>query len=271
VKQMNCQNPFWQFRSLGRPAAIFCAAALLIGAFFVSNSMVATSAMGQSTFRQLKQQRRQERMKRQIERQGGNKLSPTAEEEDRAQPEAAPATESTAAGRLPGHRLDGISKAGIEEFFSREEKQLVIPGFGRRVAYLIILRQLDLSPEQKREIRALRQRIGPQLVELRQHYNRLDQELEDIIYGDNFDPKLVEELSTQAGQKQAEITKLQASIEAQFRQILTTDQFYVFRHLVGEMLLPQRRPQARPLQNQRRMGQPVTPQTRPNQQPPDDN
>ncbi len=228
--------------------------------------------MGQGTFRQLKQQRRQERIKRQIERPGGNKLSPTNEDENRAQPESAPAAESTAAGRLPGHRLDGISKAGMEEFFTREEKQLVIPGFGRRVAYLIILRQLDLSPEQKRDIRALRQRIGPQLVELKQHYNRLDQELEDLIYGDNFDPKLVEELSTQAGQKLAEITKLQARIEAQFRQILTPDQFYVFRHLVGEMLLPQRRPQARPLQNQRRMGQPVNPQTRPNQQiPPDDN
>jgi Spy/CpxP family protein refolding chaperone len=262
---MNCQNPFWQFRSLGRPAAIFCAAALLIGAFFASNSMIATFAMGQSTFRQLKQQRRQERIKRQIERQGGNKLSPAGEDENRAQPEAPSAAESTAVGPLPGHRLDGISKAGMEEFFTREEKQLVIPGFGRRAAYLIILRQLDLSTEQKRGIRALRQRIGPQLVELRQQYNRLDQELEDVIYGDHFDPKLVEELSTQAGQKQAEITKMQASIEAQFRQILTPDQFYVFRHLLGELLLPQRRPQARPLQNQRRMGQPINPQVRPNQ------
>jgi len=86
----------------------------------------------------------------------------------------------------------------------------------------------------------------------------LESELADAIYGENFDPNRVMELSTLVGEKQAEITKLQASIEADFRQILTPDQFFVFHFLVGEMLLPLRRVQPNQIrqQMQRRIGQP---------------
>ena len=120
---------------------------------------------------------------------------------------------------------------------------------------MIILRQLDLSEGQVNGIKAVRPRIGNQMQILRQQHNLLENQLEEAIYGETFDPKLVEELSVLAGGKQAEIIKMQAGIESEFRQILTPDQFYVFRFLVGEMLLPQRRPQNRPLQ-QRRIGQP---------------
>ncbi|MBO0798803.1 MAG: periplasmic heavy metal sensor [Blastocatellia bacterium] len=145
----------------------------------------------------------------------------------------------------------GISESGPREFnrrfFSKEERRMIIPGFGRPVIYLVILRQLNLTEPQKERIKAISQRVGMQLKALRQQHALLEYQLEEAIYGEDFDPKRVEELSAQAGQKQADITKMLANIEAEFRQILTPDQHYVFRYLIGEMLFPQRRMQPSPM------------------------
>lgn len=139
---------------------------------------------------------------------------------------------------------------------------MVILGFGRPVVYLVILRQLNLTEQQKQSIKAISQRVGFQLRTLRLQYDQLDNQLEETIYGETFDPRQIDELSAQAGQKHSAIMKLQAGIEAEFRQILTPDQHYVFRHLIGQMLLPQRRLQ--PNQNrqrmQRRIGRPANPE-----------
>jgi Spy/CpxP family protein refolding chaperone len=221
-----------------------------------------TDASAQRIIRRIKQQRRQERIQKRIEGQSGNKLSPAGETGTESQPK--PISQSDTVRPLK-HSLDGISQLTPREFanrfFTKDELQMAIPGFGRVPALLIILRQLDLTDEQKQGIKDIRQRVGNQLVILRQQHNRLDNQLEEAIYGENFDPKRVEELSAQVGEKQAEITKMQAWIETQMRQVLTPDQFYVFRLLVGEMLIPQRRPQFRP-QQQRRMGLPPAQQNR---------
>lgn len=190
--------------------------------------------------RQIRQQQRREEKQRQA-----------AEKKNLAPVESA--------YRPAGHSLDGISQRGLITLFSREERELVIPGFGRAPALLVIYRQLDLTAEQRAGIKALRSRIGNRLIEARQKYARTEQQLEDSIYGENFDPKRVEEFSADAAAAQGEATKLQAEVESQFRQILTPDQFLVFRFLVGEMLLPQRRlppGQLRPQPNQRRIPSP---------------
>jgi transposase-like protein len=179
---------------------------------------------------QLPKQRRPDvRTAKRIERQGGNKPQPAA----------------TAKDQNIQHSFEGISDSSPREFerrfFSAEERQMIIRGFGRPAVLLVILRQLNLTDQQKQSIKAISQRVGLQLRSLRQQYAQLNSQLEEAIYGDAFDPKRVEELSTQAGQKLAEISKMQASIEAEFRQILTPDQHYVFRYLIGQMLLPERR------------------------------
>ncbi len=239
-----------------KSATTFCALAVA-GCFL---SIGAPDASAQAVLRPLKQQRKQERAQKRAERQGGNKLTPGADSTSTNQSDSTTPVDSA---RAPKHSLDGVSKAGIREFFSKDERQMAIPGFGRPTAFLVILRELDLTEEQKQNIKALRQRVGNQLVILRQQHIILENQLEEALYGEAFDPKRVEELSAQAGGKQAEIIKMQASIESQMRQVLTPDQFYVFRFLVGEMLLPQRRQQIRPQQMQRRMGQPVNPQNPP--------
>lgn len=207
----------------------------------------------------------QRQIQRKLDRQGATKLAPA----DDAPSANSKSTETTAQPEAAQPRypsLDGIRDRNILSMFSREELQLVIPGFGRAPALLIVFRQLNLTPDQQEKIRALRLRIGNRLGTLQRERAQLEQQLEEAIYGENFSPERVDELSAQIASRQGEIIKMQANIEAQFRQILTPDQFYVFQFLIGEMILPQRRvnPQQLRQQQLRRMGNGTN---RPNQPP----
>lgn len=203
--------------------------------------------------------RRPERIQRQIQKkldkQGANKLNPNSEP-----PATSPKSPETAVkedfGQSQYPSLNGIRDRNILTMFSREEAQLIIPGFGRPPALLIIFRQLQLTPEQKEQIKAIRLRVGDRLGRLQRERAQLEQQVEETIYGENFTVERVDELAAQAAEKQGEVIKLQASIEARFRQILSPDQFYVFQFLIGEMVMPQRRvnPQQLRQQQLRRMG-----------------
>ncbi len=143
--------------------------------------------------------------------------------------------------RPTSHSLDGLRNKNILALFSREEVSMYIRGFGRPVSYLVILRQLDLTAGQKSEITGISRRIGNRLVQLRIEADTLDQQLEEAIYGQSFDRPRTEDLARRLGEAQAAVTRLQAEVETEFREILTSDQFFAFRALVGEMLLPARR------------------------------
>lgn len=217
---------------------------------------IIADAQGQQVIRQIKKQERRQQMLKKIEERQRENLTPAEN------------TSSTSNRNRPArHSLDGISQRGIVTLFSKEERELIIPGFGRAPALLVIFRQLDLTDDQKLNIKALRAKVGTQLVDLRLKTTRSEQQLEDTIYGENFDTKKVEEFSSQVASTQGELTKLQAEVESQFRQILTPDQFLVFRFLVGEMLLPQRRMTPAQMrqqqQNQRRIPSPQNQQVPP--------
>lgn len=206
----------------------------------------------------------QQRIQKKIEKQNGSKLAP--DDETAANTTKPPATGVKQDGAIStqSNNLDGIRDRGILSLFSREEAQLVIPGFGRPPALLIVFRQLNLTPEQREKIRAIRLRVGNRLGVLQRDRAQLEQQLEEAIYGENFSMEKVDQLSAQAAEKQGDIIKLQANIEAQFRQILTPDQFYVFQFLIGEMVLPQRR--LNPQQQLRRFGNPQNQQNQQNRQ-----
>ncbi|MFN0110161.1 MAG: Spy/CpxP family protein refolding chaperone [Blastocatellia bacterium] len=201
------------------------------------------TSFGQAVRRQIKQQRQAEKK---LNKQSPNQTEPTDK----------PADASTAQTQPQKHSLDGISQQGPRAMFKPYEAAMMIPGFGNPAAMMILMRQLDLTEEQKAKFRALKQQIGPKLTNLQNEKRMAEAQLEDAIYGENFDPQRVEELAAKSAEKTSEIIKAQAFIESQFRQILTPDQFYVFRFLVGEMVLPQRRlnPQQIRQQMQRRPG-----------------
>jgi len=226
--------------------------------------------------------RRQMRIQRKIDRKvprpagNPNKLTPSDNEKEELdtpdQPEAAAPRAST---QQNGHNLEGIRQRGFPSLFAQEEASLWIPGFGNRAALLMIYRQLDLTPEQKGKIRDLKRQIGNRLAVARRDLNQLEAQHIEAIYGnldpaslDNYDPAKVKELTEQIVTKRADVFRLQTDIESQFRQILTPDQFYVFRELVLDMVLPGRRNPARrqERQQQRRNGIQPNLQNRPNQQ-----
>jgi Spy/CpxP family protein refolding chaperone len=228
--------------------------------------------------------RRQIRIQRKIDRKvprpadNSNKLAPSngGKEEPGEQPEA-----ERLATQPSGRNLEGIKQRGLPSLFARDELSLWIPGFGNRAALLVIFRQLDLTPEQKIKIRDLRRQVGDRLRTSRQDLNQLEAQLDEAIYGidphslDSYDPAKVKELTEQVIQKRAEWFRLQMEVESQFRQILTPDQFYVYRELALQMVRPGNRPLGNPgarRQQQRRMGAQPNPQGRPNpQNEPDDN
>jgi len=139
---------------------------------------------------------------------------------------------------------------------------LAIQGFGNQMALLMIFRQLDLTPEQKVRIREIRRQVRDRLQVARREWNQLEIQLEEAIYGnldpaslDNYDPAKVKELTEQVIQKRAEWFRLQTDIESQFRQILTPDQFFVYRELARELVRPGSRPLINPAARQQRQQQ----------------
>jgi len=231
--------------------------------------------------------RRQMRIQKKIDKKldrpvnNPNKLSPSnggkedSDTSDQLETTAPKAAARQAVAQQSGHSLDGIRQRGIRSFFTREEETLLIPGFvNSSVALLVIFRQLDLTPEQKVKIRDIRRQMRDRLPLTRRELNQLEANLEEAIYGnldpaslDNYDSAKVKELTEQVAQKRAELYRLVTGVESQFREILTPDQFYVFRELVREMVRPGSRPLINPAlrqqQQQRRMGIPPNPQTRP--------
>lgn len=155
--------------------------------------------------------------------------------------EATPPGAAKNNARNPRNRVEGIRQRGLRSLFLPEERELIIPGFGNQATLLIVFRQLDLSPEQRQEIKAISGRIGNRLAILQTEHRMYDAQLTEAIYGENFDPKKVDEISAQVADRQSQIIKLRASIESQLRQVMTDDQFYVFHWLIGEMVIPQRR------------------------------
>jgi Spy/CpxP family protein refolding chaperone len=223
-------------------------------------ALVANQASAQGLRRQM---RAQKKLEKKLDRQNSDQENLATANGTRS--EAAPARPTTP--QAEKHSLDGIRQRGIRSFFTQEEATLIIPGFAQSpVALLIIFRQLDLTPEQKERIRNIRRRVGRSLVQTRSELAMLEQQLDEAIYGtndpgslDNYDPKRVEELAERVAVKRVELMKLQTGIESQLRQILTPDQFFVFKELIREILLPGRRPGAaiqRQQQMQRRMGVP---------------
>lgn len=240
-------------------------AAMLVAVFcMVASGVIEASGQGIRG-----QMRRQKQIEKKLDRQNGdrNKLAPTSGAKDETSDSNQTETATSQAGK---HSLDGIRQRGPRSFFTPEEATLIIPGFGNSPALLLLIfRQLDLTPEQKEKIRGIRQRAGRSIVQTRSELVALEGQLDEAIYGtsdpaslDNYDPKRVEELAEKVAQKRGEIMKMQTGIESQLRQILTPDQFFVFRELLREMLLPGRRPApgVRPAPPQRRM---VNPQNRP--------
>lgn len=268
------------------PAKISALTATLLAAICVM-VFCANPVSAQRLRRQMRIQKKinnQKKIDRKLDRQSGNqnKLSPSGGgKEEPGGSNQLEATPPKAVAQQGMHSLDGIRQRGIHSFFTHEEASLLIPGFvASPVALLMIFRQLDLTPDQKVKIRGIRRQTGNRLQVTRRELVLLEAQLEEAIYGNNdpasldsYDPARVNELTVLVAEKRSEAMKTQTEIESQLRQILTPDQFYVFRELVREMVLPggRRINPANRQQQQRRIGVQPNMQNRPDPQIPPEN
>ena len=267
----------WRLRSHGKSQAPISALAATLLSIVCMTIFCANTVSSQGL-------RKAARIQRKIDRKAPdpasdpNKLTPsTSGKEEPGASEQPGGTATQAETQQIGHNLEGIRERGIPSLFAKDEASLWIQGFGNRAALLVIFRQLDLTPQQKVKIRDLRRQVGNRLALTRRDFNQLEAQLVEAIYGnldpaslDSYDPAKVKELTEQVIQKQAELFRLQTDIESQFRQILTPDQFYVYRELVLQIIQPAGRPLINPAvrrqQQQRRMGTAPNPQSKPNPQ-----
>jgi Spy/CpxP family protein refolding chaperone len=116
--------------------------------------------------------------------------------------------------------------------FTPLEQRMVVAGIARPVALIRVFRQLDLTDEQREKMRELSRRVGNQIPVLNRLRRAQSDALDEAIYSANFDPKVVELRAADLAATQAEITKLQARVMTEIRQILTSQQATRFRELL---------------------------------------
>jgi Spy/CpxP family protein refolding chaperone len=117
--------------------------------------------------------------------------------------------------------------------FTREEMMLIPRGLPARVL-VRVFRQLDLSAEQRQRLRQLGFKYGNQLPVLTRLQRAQNEALDEALYGQNFDPQLVEQRAADLAATQAEIVKTRARIMTELRQVLTPDQALRFRALLEQ-------------------------------------
>ncbi|HEX8422032.1 MAG TPA: periplasmic heavy metal sensor [Pyrinomonadaceae bacterium] len=113
-----------------------------------------------------------------------------------------------------------------------------------------LLRALNLTPEQRAQIKAIRREVEPQGRLLGRRLRQARRALDEAIYADNPDDRVIEERVREVGAAQAAVLRMRTFTELKIRRVLSAGQLDAFRQL-------QRRPRVR---QQQRM----------NQTPPDD-
>ncbi|MGI9107148.1 MAG: Spy/CpxP family protein refolding chaperone [Pyrinomonadaceae bacterium] len=109
-----------------------------------------------------------------------------------------------------------------------------------------LLRILNLTPEQRTQIKAIRRETEPDIrlsgMRLRQARRALD----EAIYSDNPDENVVVERAREVGAAQATAVRLRALTELKIRRVLTPEQLSIFRELQKRARTRQRRNQRSP-------------------------
>jgi Spy/CpxP family protein refolding chaperone len=167
-------------------------------------------------------QRRLEKQRQQAERQA-------------ARPQTQPSAGDDGAPSATQPGAAGAQEFGPDRFTPEEISQLPRGLGGVQMRALIrVLRQLDLSAEQRQRLRELSRRYGNQLPVLARLLRAQNEALDEAIYGANFDPQNVERRAADVAATQGEIVKTRTRIMSELRQTLTAEQSARFRALLEQ-------------------------------------
>ncbi len=95
----------------------------------------------------------------------------------------------------------------------------------------LIFDNLDLTQDQKQQIRMINRDSAPAIQRVNQEIFRRRKALEETIYADVFDENVFNQRMSDVVQAQAELLKLNLRKEAAFRQVLTPEQVRQFRKM----------------------------------------
>lgn len=106
-----------------------------------------------------------------------------------------------------------------------------------------LLMRLNLTPEQRAQIREIKRQSLPEARALLQRLRAARRALDEAIYADQDNEALIEERAGALASAQASVIRMRALTELRVRRVLTPEQLQLFRQL---------RQQARPAQPLRR-------------------
>jgi Spy/CpxP family protein refolding chaperone len=96
------------------------------------------------------------------------------------------------------------------------------------------MQRLNLTQEQRRQLREIRQQREPELRDLVRRTRLARRALDEAIYADAADEALVEQRSRELSAAQSALVRLRAATELKIRQLLTDEQLRLFRNLRQE-------------------------------------
>ncbi|HZI20642.1 MAG TPA: Spy/CpxP family protein refolding chaperone [Pyrinomonadaceae bacterium] len=105
------------------------------------------------------------------------------------------------------------------------------PRRGRRGARGELLRSLGLTPEQRQRLREIRRQSEPEVRALNRRVGLARRALNEAVYAETLDERMVEERAGELAAAQAALVRLRALNEVRVRQVLTPEQLRTFREL----------------------------------------
>lgn len=124
----------------------------------------------------------------------------------------------------------------------------------RSVGAAGLLRALNLTPAQRQQIKAIRRDIEPQGRLLGLRLLQARRALDEAIYADNPDDRVIEERVRELGAAQSAVIRMRALTELKIRRVLSNEQLSAFRRL-------QSRPRLRQQQRQQQRLNQTSPQS----------
>lgn len=94
-----------------------------------------------------------------------------------------------------------------------------------------LLRALNLSPQQRSQIRFVREQNKEAVLTARRRLGHAYRVLNEAVHDDDVDERQIEVRVQEVGAAHVEVERLRAQIELQIRRILTSDQLSLFRRM----------------------------------------
>lgn len=125
--------------------------------------------------------------------------------------------------------LDGVTASA--QSATQAPRQAASPQRPARPRAGNLVQRLNLTPEQRRQLREIRAQGEPETRELTRRVRLARRALDEAIYSDAVEESLVEQRTRELSAAQSALMRLRAATELKVRRVLTAEQLQTFREL----------------------------------------